>query len=401
MMISFCKKALNKLSNKKNWSTFINKLFDNNVLVPLIICFGSIILSLIFHPYYEQNDDVAMKQIASGTLAAFNSPNEHLVFMNIIYGYILKFLYTHFNNVDWYDISYFLNTIISTLVCSYSLLRLSSDFNKKVFVALTMLIVSPIFFICYQFTIFAGLYALSGMLLIYSLFIKPFDKKLSNILFFVLALYLFIISTLVRFESALLILVLCTCFTFCMQIYFKQNFKKNLLFLTTSALFLIICFGLRAYNNSVYSNSDWKSYYEINIANINLVQYNDFSDIGIYNHYKKEFAKQNINIDDVKFENIKKVLIEKKYSSEKDVVNKIFAEYYKGEITSNECIKAFSDKNYLNKILQKSINKESKDEILKQYYNEMQKSKFRSVLKDFDMTENDYELLKEYFNYNI
>jgi len=64
----------------------------NSVLVGLFLLFAT--------PYYETNDDLSMQFIASGFYTGH--PSEYLVFTNVLIGWPLKFLYTHWSGHNWY-----------------------------------------------------------------------------------------------------------------------------------------------------------------------------------------------------------------------------------------------------------------------------------------------------------
>ncbi|NMH29517.1 glycosyltransferase family protein [Flavobacterium silvaticum] len=59
-------------------------------------CFG------FFNIFYNTNDDVGMALIAKGYFTG--SPEEHLVFINTVWGYLLKFLYQTFPKWEWYSL---------------------------------------------------------------------------------------------------------------------------------------------------------------------------------------------------------------------------------------------------------------------------------------------------------
>src|SRR5688572_28503851 len=65
--------------------------------------FGLISVALFlvcFTPIYETNDDVVMMNTASGQF--FGQPSEHLIFTNVLIGFVLKVLYSMTEQVDWY-----------------------------------------------------------------------------------------------------------------------------------------------------------------------------------------------------------------------------------------------------------------------------------------------------------
>ena len=61
-----------------------------------------VIFFIMFVPRYLSNDDVGMTIIASG-IGGNGSPNEHLLFTNVLIGLMLKSLYTRVPFFPWYS----------------------------------------------------------------------------------------------------------------------------------------------------------------------------------------------------------------------------------------------------------------------------------------------------------
>lgn len=60
---------------------------------------------------FESNDDVVMLMISSGAYSG--TPDYHLVFINVIYGLLLKSLYFILPGLEWYTVLFCLLHIIS------------------------------------------------------------------------------------------------------------------------------------------------------------------------------------------------------------------------------------------------------------------------------------------------
>lgn len=77
----------------KGFKMFKDKLTNNKFIVSLLINLTFLFLALLFCDMkYEVSDDFIMDAILSGALG--HNYNEHLLFSNILYGYLLKFLYS-------------------------------------------------------------------------------------------------------------------------------------------------------------------------------------------------------------------------------------------------------------------------------------------------------------------
>lgn len=79
-------------------SPFLTSLAINGALFLLFFLF--------FTPAYETTDDSFMMTIASGEYTG--SPSEYLVFINTLFGFLLKFLYTAMPHLNWYPLLMYL-----------------------------------------------------------------------------------------------------------------------------------------------------------------------------------------------------------------------------------------------------------------------------------------------------
>ena len=95
----------------KQINIFILSLIINIVLFALFFCFIT--------PHFQTNDDNMMMEIASGTLTG--QPSAYLIYINIIIGKLLVFLYSFLPNINWYPILFYFIHFISMIVIFYSL----------------------------------------------------------------------------------------------------------------------------------------------------------------------------------------------------------------------------------------------------------------------------------------
>ena len=69
---------------------------------------------------FEENDDVMMAMIANGSYSG--APDYHLVYINVLYGFVLAGLYSLTRAIEWYTLSFAVLHVISMTVLSYCLL---------------------------------------------------------------------------------------------------------------------------------------------------------------------------------------------------------------------------------------------------------------------------------------
>lgn len=136
-----------------------------------VFCLGAFINLILFSlflfcttPVYETNDDLMMQLIASGFYTGH--PDAHLVFTNILVGWILRFLYAIWAGCNWYLIyllivHYAAFTAIAFVVMS----RWFSWVSAWLYVGFVLL-VEPHNLIYLQFTTTAFLAGTAGLLLL-------------------------------------------------------------------------------------------------------------------------------------------------------------------------------------------------------------------------------------------
>lgn len=121
---------------KKQLINFISKIC---YLLPIVVIFVVSKYNLL---YYIQSDDYQMNYISMGGISG--SPDEHLVFIKSIFGYITRFLYNINSNINWFGLIYIILIVVFTYIL---LLVLSLHFDNRV--ALVLSLVFEIISICW------------------------------------------------------------------------------------------------------------------------------------------------------------------------------------------------------------------------------------------------------------
>lgn len=201
---------------------------------------------------YEQNDDVMMLLFASGKYSG--TPESHLVFINYLYGLFLKLLYTRNDGLEWYSILFAIINILSITVISWNIVVKKGirPFYKILFLFIFYLLEIR-FLQLLQFTTIASLCALAAIILILS------DKNYQRIA----GVFLFILASMIRFEAALLILMIAgPLFINALIGNKKIAFEKPLQFIV-GAFILAMVFKFIDYN-SYQSDKEWKYFNDYN-----------------------------------------------------------------------------------------------------------------------------------------
>jgi hypothetical protein len=145
---------------------------------------------------FETNDDVVMLLIASG--AYTGTPDQHLVFMHVGLGFVLKFFYQNFAGVAFYTGLMLAAHVYASAVLLAFLWRL--QLRKAAFTCLALLLLMFEFaaIIRLQFTITSGLLATAAVVQLMQP--TPWPRWLG--------LSTFVMAVCFRFEAAMMVLVL-------------------------------------------------------------------------------------------------------------------------------------------------------------------------------------------------
>ena len=123
------------------------------------------LMAAVLPMHYEENDDVMMCMIANGTYSG--TPDYHLVYINVLYGAVLAWLYSLTTAIEWYTLAFAVLHILSMTVLSVSLLRTPNRARWERILWLLALYVLWARIICaLQFTTTAGLVCLAGCVLL-------------------------------------------------------------------------------------------------------------------------------------------------------------------------------------------------------------------------------------------
>jgi hypothetical protein len=245
------------------FNTFLTKI-DNNYSYSnkriflfsfLFISVTFILFNLIFCPKYPVNDDIIMMMISSGYFSRV--PDEHIVFSSFLIGFVLKFLYINILNINWYTFYLTFSNFLSCLVLMYSFLSVRQNIKTVIAFLLIYVFILKDFCFFLQFSHTATLVSLAGLVLYLSILHR--DQKRNSE--YVLAAIMIVFGSLIRFEGALLILVLFTPYL----IYYisKKKVYKTIIFFGLM-IFLVTIFKVA---NQVYYKLDkeWAYYNDLNL----------------------------------------------------------------------------------------------------------------------------------------
>ena len=221
-------------------------------LISLVFFLACIILGRL---KYSTNDDTIMNLIAAG---AFGESSQYLVYNNIIFGYVLKVLYTVIPGVNWYLWSYLIFNLFSVIVISAVL---TDGFSLPVTAFITSalnLLFAYDFYTEIQFTQNASFYAIAGCVLLLSLVLKR-KRSIPGI---VTSTLLISMGVMARAAGAGIVLPFLGTVMLFIPCFFKKELKNALITFAAPIAAVLIC--LLANYWAYYMNPDWKYFMEWN-----------------------------------------------------------------------------------------------------------------------------------------
>ena len=205
------------------------------------------LMAAVLPTQFEENDDIVMAMIANGAYSG--SPDCHLVYINVIYGAVLAFLYGLTKAVEWYTLAFAALHVVSMSVLVYCILTTEnrSPWERWLWIIVLYVLWARII-IALQFTTTAGLVCLAGCMLLLR---ESKKARWSGVV-------LVVIAALVRFMAAGLVGLL-------MAPIIVYTYRLNWRKYTAVVVMLMAVVGCRMVNRHVYeSDPEWKYYREYN-----------------------------------------------------------------------------------------------------------------------------------------
>lgn len=236
----------------------MDKKKNKLVLCELLICILVVCIIFILKKQlllFETNDDQTMIDIVSGN---FGISSFYMIYSNFLYGYLLKFLYMIFNDINWYIL---ISTIFS-IICSYLVLNSLTDYKntyKNIIVCSVLIFILYDLFSSFNYTKLAGFISVSGILTIY-------DNYESANGYFFLGLFVAFMGSLIRFESFAIVLLF-------FSLLFLEKIIKNKRIIISKSLIILIVSLLASTSLYLINKSMFKDFNEFNKYRTNILDY--------------------------------------------------------------------------------------------------------------------------------
>lgn len=273
------KKILMASGRKNNWIWAVGL---NLVYLASILLFCDI--------KYEVSDDFVMSTIISGAYG--NGYNPHLMFINVIWGYLLLPFYYLLPGISWYLIAQLLVIFLSFTVISYMLLERLERPVAFLFIIVLLTVFADDAYILVQFTKTAMIAVMGGgIVFLWVLFHEKFRPLLIG------AGLLCLAGTLIRFTTIYIaggffLIVLVVEFW---RLIKEKKWRKFIQTVIAGTILIVLAVGMKAADTYIYSQDEEYAFYrEYDAARASVT---DASDYG-YWAYEEELKKIGISEND-------------------------------------------------------------------------------------------------------
>lgn len=256
----------------------------------------TLLLFLVYDFHWETNDDVYMSSIVYGTYGQYD---EHLIFINIIIGRVIKYFLTICPQIPWYGVWQTIFVFISFVIIVYRILE--NRLNRHIVIISAILIVTMgiQFYVQMQFTKTAGIASIAGILLIFKFCAQRGNKCWLS---FIIGCLMCVIGMMYRTQAFYLALGV----LFALGVYEMVSLKNEgwirraLRYGMCALLLMVIAQGLSNYNAKIYNDdSSYVKYMQFNVQRASLMDYY-WPD---YASNSDEYDRLGIGKDDIEFYN--------------------------------------------------------------------------------------------------
>lgn len=241
---------------------------------------------------YEVSDDFVMSTIISGAYG--NGYNPHLIFINVLWGYLLLPFYYFVPTISWYLIAQLLVCFLSFTIVSYMLLERLERPIACLFIIVLLTVFADDAYILVQFTKTAMIAVMGGgIVFLWILFYEKFRPLLIG------AGLLCLAGTMIRFKTIYIaggffLIILIVEFY---KLIRERNYRKIIRITISGIVLIAISVALETTNTYIYNlNEEYAFFKNYNEAR---AQMTDASDYG-YEAYEAELSRVGISENDYK-----------------------------------------------------------------------------------------------------
>ena len=268
------------------WSSIIISFFTASIYYMIVYkCFPMV---------YAINDDVAMRDIASGAFSG--EPDAHLIFMKYVLGVLLSGIYRIFPGYDWYGILMTGLIVLCLGIFVYRGLSDIDDWKKKGCYLIGLLVIFACVglqhLVIFQWTMTAGITGATGVFLFYT---SSEKNKWRNILEEIVGALLLILTFCIRSDVLFMVAPaagLCYLFKY---VKMKGGERRRLYIQHAWFAVLLIggCAAVMLIEKTAYQSEAWKEFQAFN--NLRSEVYDFY---GIPDFEENQDFYESINMDE-------------------------------------------------------------------------------------------------------
>ena len=222
-----------------------------------------VLLSVVFVPSFMTNDDPVMLLIASGRLTN-SAPDEHLLYINVMAGGGLRWLYERVPSVPWYSLYLYLHLCMAAALTLASCLRWRPSGAVRYLTWILVLSILTRFTMALQFTVVATWLSWASVAWISSV-TRGAATRQETRLVAVLGAVGIGLAGLIRPEAAILGALMAA--PLLLWVLVSAGRGRAKLVAVAVAAGVVIVLGFTAANRAYYAASPgWEQFYNINSA---------------------------------------------------------------------------------------------------------------------------------------
>ncbi|MCI6936050.1 MAG: hypothetical protein MR762_05275 [Clostridiales bacterium] len=253
---------------------------------------------------YATNDDTTMVAIACG---GYGSPSQYVVFLHLILGYLLKFLFTICNGVNWVTVLFLVADMLSVLVLD--MVFASAKRDKAGFLSTVIVLDVALLIVLahFTFTVVAYWAGIAGLIGLTYVFEKNADKS-HRLLIGICAGIAFTFCLMIRAETVISLVMIYASYI-AVSLLFHRNWKPLIIALAVVCLMLVSKESNAWMNNLNLDQRTYMSWNKARSAAVDCppVPYEEaaFSEKSItYNQYQAIYCQYYYNYDNVDTESM-------------------------------------------------------------------------------------------------
>jgi hypothetical protein len=229
---------------RKNAELISKKITEHPMITAIVLCLFFFIAAMVFcDPKYESNDDFWTDTVLSGVWTG--EYDQHLLFSNILIGYVLKGIYTLIPYISFYFVFLEILGLLSSIVIVWLILNHCRPSIGLLASVIFLTCFSDDLFILVQFTkIAAAAIAAGGFLFLDGIFDKSLAHGKAAVISGVL---LFLTGSMLRIDC--IYSVLPFLFIHFLLLVYKKPVKQMVISLLLCISLLCVSLGLQTVNN--------------------------------------------------------------------------------------------------------------------------------------------------------